>query len=54
MKKLALAAIAALTLNLAHAVDLEGFKFDDKIKLGNADLVVETAPASAQSSASVM
>ncbi|MBM3390650.1 MAG: hypothetical protein FJY34_01560 [Betaproteobacteria bacterium] len=39
MKKLALAALAALTLNLAHAVELEGFKFDDQIKLGNAELV---------------
>ncbi len=40
MKKLALAALAALALNLAHAAELEGFKFDDQIKLGNAELVV--------------
>lgn len=40
MKKYAFAAIAALTLNLAQAVEIEGFKFDDKIKLGNGDLVV--------------
>ncbi|GIK25182.1 MAG: hypothetical protein BroJett006_14280 [Betaproteobacteria bacterium] len=40
MKKLALAALAALALNLAHAAELEGFKFDDRLKLGNADLVV--------------
>ncbi len=40
MKKLALAALAAFALNLAHAVEVEGFKFDDAIKLGNADLVV--------------
>ncbi len=43
MKKLACAAIAAFTLNFAHAVELEGFKFDDRIKLGNADLVVNGA-----------
>lgn len=40
MKKLALAALAAFALNLAHAVEVEGFKFDDKLKLGNAELVV--------------
>ena len=40
MKKLALAALAALALNLAHAAELEGLKFDDRPKLGNADLVV--------------
>ena len=43
MKNLLLTAMAALTFNLAHAVELEGFKFDDKIKLGNADLVVNGA-----------
>ncbi|MCZ7653336.1 MAG: chalcone isomerase family protein [Rhodocyclaceae bacterium] len=43
MKNLLLAATAALAKNLAHAVELEGFKFDDKIKLGNADLVVNGA-----------
>jgi hypothetical protein len=40
MKKLLLAAIAALAMNLAHAAELEGFKFDDKVKLGNAELVI--------------
>ncbi|MBE7423914.1 MAG: chalcone isomerase family protein [Zoogloeaceae bacterium] len=40
MKKLALAALATFALNLAHAVEVEGFKFDDKLKLGNAELVV--------------
>ena len=40
MKKLLLAAIAAFALNLAQAAELEGFKFDDKVKLGNADLVL--------------
>lgn len=39
-KKLALAALAALALNLAHAAEVEGFKFDDKLKLGNAELVM--------------
>lgn len=40
MKKLLLAAIAAFSLNLAQAAELEGFKFDDKVKLGNAELVI--------------
>jgi hypothetical protein len=40
MRKPILAAIAALTLSFAHAVELEGFKFDDRIKLGNAELVI--------------
>jgi len=40
MKKLLLAAIAAFSLNLAQAAELEGFKFDDKIKLGNTELVI--------------
>ena len=40
MKKLALAALAAFALTLAHAVEVEGFKFDDKLKLGNAELVL--------------
>ena len=43
MKNLLLAAMAALAVNFAHAIELEGFKFDDKIKLGNADLVVNGA-----------
>ena len=40
MRKLLLAAIAAFSLNLAQAAELEGFKFDDKVKLGNAELVI--------------
>ena len=40
MKKIALAAIAAFTLGIAHAAELEGFKFDDKVKVGNAELVI--------------
>ncbi len=40
MKKLILAAIAAFALNLAQAAELEGFKFDDKVKLGSAELVI--------------
>ncbi len=40
MKKLALTALAALALNLAHAAELEGFKFDDRLKLGNAEVVI--------------
>ena len=38
------AAIAAFALNLAQAAELEGFKFDDKVKLGNADLVLNGHP----------
>ena len=40
MKKLLLAALGVLALNLAQAAELEGFKFDDRIKLGNAELVI--------------
>lgn len=43
MKKLALAALAALAFSLAHAVELEGFRFDDKVRLGSAELVVNGA-----------
>lgn len=43
MKRLLLAAIAALGFNLAHALELEGFKFDDKVKLANAELVINGA-----------
>lgn len=39
-KGLALAALAALALGLAHAAELEGFRFDDRIQLGNAELVI--------------
>ena len=41
MKRTILAASAAFALSLpAHAVDIEGFRFDDALKLGTADLVV--------------
>lgn len=43
MKRLILAAAAALTFSSAQALDLEGFQFDDKLKLGNADLVINGA-----------
>lgn len=36
----AMAAIAAFQINLARAVDVEGFRFDDKLTLGNAELTV--------------
>ena len=39
-KRFALAALAAFSLHSAHALELEGFKFEDRIRLGNADLVV--------------
>ena len=40
MKQLLLAAMAAFTLSIAQAAELEGFKFDDKIKLGSAELII--------------
>lgn len=40
MTKFAFAALAALALNLAHAVELEGFRFEDRVKVGNTELVV--------------
>ncbi|MCP5268162.1 MAG: chalcone isomerase family protein [Zoogloeaceae bacterium] len=43
MKRFSLAAIAAITalcINLAHAVEVQGFKFADQIKLGDADLII--------------
>lgn len=40
MKHLIAAAVAALSLNLAFAVESEGAKFDDTVKVGGADLVV--------------
>lgn len=36
----AFSAFAAFQTTLAHAVEVEGFKFDDKLALGNAQLVV--------------
>lgn len=43
MKHLLLAALAALSLNLAHAVDIAGVKFDDKTRLGNGEALVNGA-----------
>lgn len=40
MKSIAAAFATALLLSLAHAAELESFKFDDKIKLGNAEIVL--------------
>ena len=40
MKRFITAAVAAIAMNLALAVESEGVKFDDTIKLGGADLVV--------------
>ena len=40
MKHLILAAVAALTLNIACAVEVEGIKFDDTTKIGGSDLVI--------------
>ncbi len=40
MKNLILAAVAALTLNIAQAVEVEGVKFDDTVKIGTSDLVI--------------
>lgn len=39
----ALAAIAALAFNPAHAIEVDGYRFDDTLKLGNADLVANGA-----------
>lgn len=36
----AIAAIAAFRIGAAGAVEVEGFKFDDQLKLGNAELAV--------------
>lgn len=43
MKKLMTAIVAALSLNLAFAGELEGVKFDDKIKVGSVELVANGA-----------
>ena len=40
MKHLIVAAVTALSLNLAFAAESEGAKFDDTVKVGGADLVV--------------
>ena len=43
MKRLILAATAALALSSAQALEIEGFPFDDTLKLGTAELVVNGA-----------
>lgn len=43
MKRLIVAAIAALSLNLAYALEMEGAKFDDKTKVGSGDVVLNGA-----------
>ena len=43
MKALILAVIAALSLNLAQAVEVAGIKFDDQTSLGNASLIANGA-----------
>lgn len=43
MKTLILAVIAALSLNVAQAVEVAGVKFDDTIKLGSSDLLANGA-----------
>ena len=40
MKRLITAVVATLSLNLAFAVEVDGVKFDDKVKVGGSDLVV--------------
>ncbi len=40
MKRTILAAMAALGLSFAHAAEVEGFKFDDRIRLGSSELVI--------------
>lgn len=43
MRTLILAVVAALSLNLAQAVEVAGVKFEDKTSLGNASLVANGA-----------
>ena len=43
MRNLILVVIAAFSLKLAHAVEVEGIKFDDKITVGASELVVNGA-----------
>ncbi|MBK7050240.1 MAG: chalcone isomerase family protein [Rhodoferax sp.] len=43
MKKLMTAIVAALSLNIAFAGELEGVKYDDKVKVGGVDLVANGA-----------
>jgi hypothetical protein len=43
MKTYVLAALAALSFNLAAAAEVDGIKFDDKVRVGNGDAVVNGA-----------
>ncbi|HLA34587.1 MAG TPA: chalcone isomerase family protein [Rhodocyclaceae bacterium] len=43
MKRIITAALAALSLNLAYAVEVAGVKFDDKTKVGSADVIANGA-----------
>ncbi len=43
MKHLMIAAIAALSFNLAAALEVAGVKFDDKTRVGSSELVVNGA-----------
>ena len=43
MKKRMIALAALLAVNLAHALEVSGVRFDDRSKLGNSDVVVNGA-----------
>ena len=43
MKNLIMALVVALGINLAQAMEVEGVKFDDQVRLGNADVVLNGA-----------
>ncbi len=43
MKNLFVAVLAALSFNLATAIEVAGFKFDDKVRVGSSDLVANGA-----------
>ena len=43
MRNLIVAVVAAFSLNLAHAVEVEGIRFDDKITVGSSELVINGA-----------
>ena len=43
MKQLMIVLVALLVVNLAHAVEVAGVRFDDRSKLGNSDIVVNGA-----------
>ena len=43
MRSLILTILAVLSLNLAYAVEVAGIKFEDKVQLGNSDVVANGA-----------